>query len=216
MKRKAFATVFLLFLFIIAIFLIYNYLNLKEFTVQYSGELEPYKISIEKLNKDNTKTTLQNKIVKINTPIKLKKGEYIINFKGSDYASQFINLDLSQNNQVIILEPEYTDSKLSSLLPEEEENIKNVVKQRFLRNKSEYQISNMRLFILGNWAGVKIEKTSSDEQEYYQDVFRLVLKKENNQWLIVNEKPELIINSISYPEIPKSILKEINNNPEPN
>lgn len=192
--------------------------------INYIGSFKNIKITV-KDSPSNIKINIfeagsSNKLIKenvaIDTDIRLKKNIYRINFVGEGFKDQNIEVELFETNKVIDITPSFTDDKLSEILNAERNNIISEINQKVPLTQSNFIVTDLKLYYLGEWASAKIHipQTPEEERENYIDVYRAVLKKDKDTWKLLTDPPELIISIIKYPSIPRDLLIELNKNPE--
>lgn len=174
------------------------------------------KLNIYKIDKNNK--TLVKTIPAVSSDFKLKKGTYDIITKGNGYQETTYKIKLKTKPETISVNPSYTKDKLSELLKEEQPAIISTINNTFPQTKSTYDIEEGALFILGQWYGttIHIKQTTEQEREGYIDRYKIILKKESDNWKVVTSPPEIILSKIKYPKIPREILVEVNKNPDAN
>ena len=148
-----------------------------------------------------------------NKSFKLKKGLYVVSTSGNnDFGAQSQTINLGSKPETIHINPKYTDNKLAELLGQEKATLQAAIKNSFPKTISGYDIGNGKLYDQGEWYGTTLVIKQTEEQRRlgYTDTYRLVAHKENGVWKIVTVPPELAFSSSKYPNIPKSLLVEIN------
>lgn len=193
----------------------YNYLNSTQLlSIDLSTQVTNPTITIS----ENTETSDSGSEVNysnIGSEIKLKKGNYRVTFQAENFTEQNIDVSLDDQPETLTIAPTYTDEQLSKLLKSEGTNITKVINQQIPETTSTYEITDGKLYQLGEWyaARLSIKQTPEQERENYIDIYKIVLKKEGEQWKLVTKPPELIISSPKYPAIPEEILIDVNKNP---
>lgn len=152
------------------------------------------------------------------TEVKLKKGEYNVNFNAEGYNQSDIEVRVGDNPATATITPSYTEAKLQELIAPQQAEITRVIQSQFPQTISKYKIEPGKLYLLGDWYATKIalRQTAQQERENYIDIYRVVLKKTGDSWEVVTKPPEITIGSPKYPNIPKEVLIDINKNPEEN
>lgn len=144
--------------------------------------------------------------------ISLREGSYVV-VGGSepDFSIQTTAVDLI-SDQSISVQPVYSEAKLASLLASETPAIQQAIRTSVFGLDSTYTLGPGKLFGLGEWYGTIIYPNLSAEQlrTQYVDVYRVVMKKENDAWTLVTNPPELILGAPKYPAIPKDVLENVN------
>ncbi len=140
---------------------------------------------------------------------RVKKGVYTYAVSGnSDYqeVSQQINID-KKPVHLAMPQLDYTQAKLASLLSEQKAEIESVITDAYPSQMQLFSIQGGKLYGQGEWYGAKL--VPNDPRAY--DTLRIVLKKENGRWSIVTQPPEIILSRPIYPQIPASILSDLDN-----
>lgn len=193
----------------------YSYItSFQRITVRTSQDATGSTVKIYKKEADQ-QPVAEN--IGLDTETKLKKGIYVVEFSGSDYEKQRIDVTLGESPQTVVITPRYSQNKLGDMFSAEKPDIYRVIHREIPQTTDNFEISEGKLYQLGEWFGGKIHQrqTSEEERQGYIDTFRVVLKKENGEWKIVTDPPEIIISHVKYPDIPRDILVDLNKNPEP-
>lgn len=140
--------------------------------------------------------------------IKLKKGsDYIIDFTGSTgYENGTIILRDGQKE--IYIDPYLSEEKLEEIRTKELPIIHAVITNKY-PNINLYTLGEGRLYQWGEWYGTTLKYIGTDS--FNSDTLRLILKKENNTWVIKTDPPNITLNKFMYGEIPEEILRDVNN-----
>lgn len=144
--------------------------------------------------------------------LRLKKKEYTLLYSGQgDYASGEIKINLDKNTSFSI-DPKYSDKKLQSIAASEQQNImRDLVAQ--INIKGLYTVNKGEVYELGEWYGTTL---SYNGEDYYNaDSLRLVMKKENDKWVLMTPIPSLILTKNQNPNIPEDVLEKTNNQEAP-
>lgn len=147
-----------------------------------------------------------------NQTLSLREGKYLIRGgPAPDFRVVYEEVELKDNSSVT-LSPEYSDDKLATLLQQESSAIQQAIRSGVYGFNDSYRLGPGRLYSLGEWYGTIIYPNLSSEELrlQYVDVFRLVMKKENGNWKLVTEPPQLVLGAPDYPEIPKDVLNSVN------
>lgn len=148
-----------------------------------------------------------------NSTMKLKKDDYLlVTSDSSDYSNQQTEFSLGDIPQKLVINPDFTDKKLTALLIQENPVIQQVIQATFPGIINNYTTSHGHLYKKGEWftALVSIKQTEEQRRTTYTDIYRLVAHKDGGTWKIVTIPPELIISGQKYPAIPKDILRDLN------
>ncbi len=209
--------VIVVFIILGAVNIFINNKNSYQFvSINIADNVPSVKLDIYKL--DNNNKTLVKTIPATSSEFKLKKGTYDIITIGDGYQKITYNLKLGAKPEVIAVNPSFTKDKLSALLKDEQSTIMAVIKSAYPQTKSTYDIEEGSLYILGQWYGttLHLKQTVEQEREGYIDRYKIILKKESDNWKVITSPPEIILSKIKYPKIPREILVEVNKNPDAN
>lgn len=137
----------------------------------------------------------------------LDKGTYLLSYKGTEgYTSDELSIDLKSDKKVII-NPYYSDSRLESLLEDQQEQITQVLAEKY-PHINLYRLEG-RLYHFGGWYGAKLVYTGSDA--FNSDSLRVVLQNKNGVWQVVTDPPNISLSKFIYKSVPRDILKSVNN-----
>lgn len=140
------------------------------------------------------------------TTTRLKEGSYYYIPKSENYSSDKVYFEV-RDNQAVEISPSYSSEFLAALLSKEQSAIRGVLIAAYPEVASRYVLGDERLAHHGEWYSVKIMQRVSGGNE--PDVYRAVLKKEGNTWVIA-ATPQLILNISKNPSIPDSIIRQVN------
>jgi hypothetical protein len=146
------------------------------------------------------------------TTLKVKKGTYLVSAGGgTDYAIQDVEVSADNQPGSVDINPDFTESKLASLLNSELPAIKAAITAAQPAVSRGYTIDPGRLYHKGDWYGTIISPTLTPEQQRvsYVDIYRLVAHKENGAWKVLTT-PDLSLSAALYPQIPKDVLSGVN------
>ena len=137
---------------------------------------------------------------------KVKKGSYVYISRGNtdEFKEKRERFELNYKKSLAI-ELDYSDSRLSTMLPEALPRAKTAFDQKYPKQANNFTLSSAKLYGKGDWLAAKLVPNNKALYETYSIVF----KKNNNQWSIVTDPPEIIISKPVYPEIPDEILKDL-------
>jgi hypothetical protein len=126
----------------------------------------------------------------------------------NDYESGIYSFYNDKKTTEIIVNPYYSNDILNNLLNQEKDTINNVVNNYIAIMSAPYTIKNISLFGLGDISGVTLTYIGDDI--FNSDTIRLALQKDNNNWTIINNKPELVLTKYNTPAVKADILEKIN------
>jgi len=139
--------------------------------------------------------------------IRLQTGGYSITPSGTKIATNEISTTIAKDTEINI-NPDYSQSYLSSQLPDAEKSILAVLKSKYPAIISSYDIQKSQLFTKGQWfGGVLVNKASSYDNK--KDLYRFIALKENDTWQIVSY-PDLVLTKKIYSNVPLEILNTVN------
>jgi hypothetical protein len=140
--------------------------------------------------------------------LRLQNGRYVIMPEGEKYDRSSIKFEVKNADQTIDINPGYSASHLDSLLNIELPALHSVLTSMYPRVITGFTLDRGRLYDEGQWYATTLtQKTMTPDEE--GDIYRTVLKKENGIWNI-KAKPDLLLSTKAYPNIPKAILSNIN------
>lgn len=198
------------------------YFSYQKVTVNFTQTKPGFAVNIYKTDTSSNeispdKLIDQNNLVKTveeDSTFKLKAGNYVWETKGtSDYQRETGQLIITTKPQTITVNPVYTDTKLKSLLAEESPAIQKLIATAIPGIGTAYRTTTGRLYQNGEWYGTIIYPNLSTEalRTNYVDTFRLVAHKANGMWKIVTLPPDLVLTTKAYPNIPRTVLVDVNN-----
>lgn len=155
--------------------------------------------------------------VKQTQTLNLRQGNYLVlSGPEPDFIVTIKDVKLESNTSVDIT-PAYSSTKLDDLLKAESSAIQQAVRSSVYGFSDGFSIGPGKLFGLGEWYGTIIYPNLSDEELrlQYVDVYRLVMKKENGVWKLATNPPQLILGDPDYPEIPREVLDNVNDQKQP-
>ena len=147
---------------------------------------------------DNTKT------------ISLKKGTYLaVSRPNKDYQKINQVFQVKKSGNKLVIEAAYSKSKLARELAAQEQAIRQAVESE-ITGLDTYYFLKYEAYLDATWAGaILAPKDYQNIAINKRDFLRVVLRKEKDEW-VVKTMPEIVLGVPSYPDIPRSILDEIN------
>jgi hypothetical protein len=139
---------------------------------------------------------------------RLKKGVYVyvVSSPGKDYLPYTHVIKLGEKPVVLAFpQLDYTEAKLSALEKAEEPAIQAVLHAKWPTQMQSYHLQSGKLYKNGEWFGGVLAPSDGS------DVLRVVLHKDEDQWKIVTNPPDIVITHPVYPEIPVDVLTDLNN-----
>ncbi|MDO8336608.1 MAG: hypothetical protein Q7T74_07610 [Candidatus Saccharibacteria bacterium] len=186
---------------------IFGYINSQQtVSVKYKNIS---KVTIQKIGQGSKSLGKETVYKKSGEKITLMKGSYLLKYTGIDgYASDYENINLNEKPVFISLDPDYSNSRLSSILEDNFEDIKIILNAKY-KNMSDYNIQKGKLYKKGQWYGTTLQYSGNDVFNY--DTLRLVMEKKGDTWRLVTSPPNIILSSKDYPNIPVDVLRDVNN-----
>jgi hypothetical protein len=185
-----------------------NYTQTKTVTVRIEENAESTSSVVKNLDGKEVED------VEYNKGFRLKKGSYYIETTGQDFEPLRTDIVVDKSLS-LTLSPSYTSEKLSSLLSPQLDSIQKTISDDIPEINTSYKINTGKLYITGQWYATTVQKKLTKEQERttYIDVYRVVLGKNGGNWVVLTKPPEIILSAARYPDIPRDILVDINQNP---
>ena len=140
--------------------------------------------------------------------IKIPKGNYTAYYKGSKgYDSKYIDFSFD-DDYTLDIKPALSDDALVALLNNELPQINKAILSKYPSVNSVYKIQKGKLFENGTYYGTTLVNTGDDY--FNNDTLRIILKKSGPQWMVITDPPAIYLNKFDYPNIPKSVLSDVN------
>ena len=143
-----------------------------------------------------------------NGDIKLQDGKYYVIPSGEGVATDKINFTVEGEDKTISINPPLTRDHLEKMLEKELPTIKVVISKKYGSLVDDYTLDNGSLYHHGEWFGGLLKLKVNDLRNL-TDSYRIVLHKEDGEWTVIH-RPEYILTSSRYSEVPVDILKDIN------
>lgn len=216
-RGKIFFSLVGLTLLIVAGFTVRHFLALRTLTVNY-GNIDSifiYRAADLDSNGNTDKKPLET-FIQSGQQITLEKGNYVLKYDAADtYQDDFVALELSEKQQTISVSPEHSQEYIDNALDREIQNINTTIKEKYPKAGSLYEIQRGSLYQEDEWYGTTLLYKGSRKGDNFlkTDPLRIVLKKENGQWVIKTNPPNILLNKYDYPDIPEDILRNVNNLP---
>lgn len=191
------------------------YLSLRTLVVNYENINSVSIFSGEKIT-DRPGQKPVKTISRSGQEVRLKKGKYILQYDAKDnYLDYFVTVDLSSRRQAVNLSPDYSDEYLDKLLDGELSNIKMSIETKYPKVKKLYAVQRGKLYKKGDWYGTTLvyKGNATGANLFKTDTLRVILKKENNQWVVKTDPPSILLSKYVYPDIPIDILRNVNSFP---
>ena len=171
------------------------------FVIKQSGiELDIYK-------KSDSKTIIKK--LTSDSKISLQKGDYYYIVKAPMFDSTQYQFSVTDSNNDITVDPNYSAAYLASVLLDEKPAIDNLIKTTYPTDINNYSFITEQLFQKGEWYGAVL-RNNIYIQGGLSDPYRIILHKVNNTWTIVHY-PEIVVTTSNNPNVPVDILNQVNN-----
>ena len=108
----------------------------------------------------------------------------------------------------ISVNPSYTDESLSKTLEVEQGAIESAIAAKYPDVYNNYTLRQGVLYEQGQWFGGLLKPKVVDTRDQ-KDPYRIVLHKKDTSWEVIR-RPEYILTSSRYQEVPVEVLREIN------
>ena len=188
-----------------------NYLNtFQKITVTYDTSLVS---KLELFPASNTRNTLALTGDSVQTvePGKqyfVKKGLYALKPEGEKIDKSLIGVSVGDQPVTKTLDIDYSRQQLSTMLSAEEAIIMSVVRASNSGIPLFYRVNSGQLYHHGEWYATTL--SYGGPEDLRRDTLRLVAKKQDNQWKVVTNPPQVVLNKLDYPDVPVSILQKAN------
>jgi hypothetical protein len=140
--------------------------------------------------------------------LRLQDGTYAVAPEGNMFSNTAIPFTVEGQNMTVSIDPGYSDDHLKTLLQTEQAAITKVIKDAYSTVIGDFTVAPGKLYEKGEWyAGLVVQNPLGGGQ--FGDVYRTVLKKENDAW-VVKADPSIVLSSSDYPDIPRAILSDSN------
>ena len=154
---------------------------------------------------------LDKKLLSFNTETytaNLQFGDYIYKVTGGLSDGYIGNISIDNSSKTIDLDPDYSETYLSSLLSQEKNQILNILNTTYPKIINDYEINYMTLYKKGEWCGAIVSKKINSAD--ITDKYRVIFNKVNGNWKMVHY-PEIIATKTNFTNVPADILDKVNN-----
>lgn len=97
---------------------------------------------------------------------------------------------------------------LEEKLKYELENIIGILTSKYPKIATDYTVINTKLYKDGQWFSALLQYRGGDTIN--RDTLRVLMQKKDSTWIVRTEPPEISLSVKKYPDVPKDILKSIN------
>jgi len=146
--------------------------------------------------------TIQN-----NETVNLPKGDYYVRPQGSNIKDDPVSFTLADTPVSLEIDPAFSKEYLGDQLKGEKPAIDAALVKKYPQQLALYTIGGGALLERGDWYGTTFNFKNDTEQTH--DVYRVVLHKVNGAWEVVG-KPQLVLTSADFADVPVAALREIN------
>ena len=144
-----------------------------------------------------------------NTAIKVQNGDYLLSAQSGTIQPFQKNITVSNDSTHFTIDPfSFTKEKLQSLYKSEQSKIMNMLTRQYPKIKTDYTIKNDKLYAYGQYFGATLVYNNQKSQN--RDTLHVLLVKQGDSWQVATKPPTPIISSLDFPNVPKSVLSEIN------
>jgi hypothetical protein len=143
-----------------------------------------------------------------NGSLLLREGTYYAIPDGDDLSKAPINFTVKDEDVTVTIDPAYSKAYLNELLIKEKSAISAAITAKYPSIFSNYTLTRETLYERGDWAGGLLEPKVSDVRDE-RDPYRVVLHKEDSTWKVIR-RPEYILTSSKYEDVPVDVLRAIN------
>lgn len=140
--------------------------------------------------------------------IRLQDGDYIAVASNDKFSKDPLAFIVTKDTKEVTLQASLSSATLSVMLSNEFANLKRVLITAYPQLSKGYKINLGKLYRTGEWYATTLPVIPDDPRED-GDIYRVVMKKENDTWKVV-KTPALVLTASEYPTVPPDILQEVN------
>lgn len=111
-------------------------------------------------------------------------------------------------NNIVEQSPTPKPLDLNKLLLSERSTIMGVLKAKYPNIDTQYVIAEGKLYDKGEWYGTTLTYKAKDTMN--RDTLRVLMQKKQGIWTLRTTPPQILLSTVEFPDVPKSILKAIN------
>jgi len=142
-----------------------------------------------------------------NRAVWLRRGEYRIRAASGDYAvlgeSFWVEEWMDLNVDVV-----FSSRRLDELLTSDvARSLEERIWEKYPEQRGDFVVVERRLFLRGDWYGVVLEESGISDDMATR--FRVVMNRQDGVWRVVGD-PEVILTVATHPDVPISVLREVN------
>ena len=183
-----------------------KYNNYQQSFYDISFDIKNSDITSLEIHNPNNNNELIGSIEASSSKTRLRWGDYTVVARGNNISDKPLSFSVPSEKPVIV-DPDFSESYLASLLDKERDSIHQVIKNNYP------QVDNFAYreeFLLkkGEWfGGVLVQRNT--EQVDVADEYKVIVRKVDGNW-VVQTKPSLVLSYSDYPDIPKDIIDTLN------
>jgi hypothetical protein len=104
--------------------------------------------------------------------------------------------------------PKHVKVDLGAQLTSEHATISGVLLTAYPKIATDYTVTKERLFDQGQWYGALLMYHGADQAN--RDTLRVLMQKKDGVWTVRTSPPRPLLSTVEFPDVPRSILVEIN------
>lgn len=143
-----------------------------------------------------------------NGNILLKNGDYYLIPEGPNLSRDPIIFKVADKDMAVSVNPPYSKEYLNGLLDKEKPAVIAAITGKYPSVFTNYTLTRGALYRKGEWFGGLLKPNISDRREQ-KDPYRIVLQKKDGRWEVIR-RPEYVLTSSKYKEVPVDILRTVN------
>lgn len=139
--------------------------------------------------------------------LSLQNGNYCIKPSDTIYDNTPTCFTVASKDKTVNINPNYSTVHLAGLLSQELDQVNAVINLKYAAIIDNYIVATGQLYGLGQWYGTTLTTRTAPSDR--GDVYRVILKKENNIWTVV-AFPQIVLSKYDYPSVPFDVLSAVN------
>lgn len=140
--------------------------------------------------------------------LQLQAGDYRIIPSSEQYDETYIGFTVADDDITITIDPDYSSEYRDEIRKTEQAAINTVISSAHANVIANFTINDGTIYKKGEWYGTTLTQHQPGPGQN-GDIYRVVLKKEGSTWKL-QTKPEIVLGSHNYPNIPHDVLSDIN------
>lgn len=145
--------------------------------------------------------------IEFNTDLKLDRGTYVAEYSQEGFELSRRDIFLDKEIVNVTFDYQINTPALELIFEQSKQDIHNSLEESYPGMLSRYKIAKEGVYDDGSWYGAILETIVDTSLQ--RDTVRIVLRNEAGIWRVA-AKPYITISQAEYPEIPESVLDEIN------